>query len=69
MKIVINNVKVDGTRFACGMEVPVEKSVQQAIIDALSSIDGVSVVNTYDGSPMDEFDVEFVEDGATLTLG
>lgn len=67
MKIIVNNVKVDGTRFACGMEVPVEESVQKAIIDALNSIDGVDVFNTYDGSPMDEFDVEFVEDETTLT--
>jgi flagellar hook-associated protein FlgK len=47
----------------------VEDAVRKAIVDALSSIVGVSVSNTYDGSPTDEFDVEFVEDGATLTLG
>ena len=69
MKIIVNNVKVNGDCDHYAMTSDVEDAVRKAIVDALSSIDGVNVANTYDGSPTDEFDVEFVEDGATLTRG
>jgi flagellar hook-associated protein FlgK len=69
INIIVNNVKVNGDRDQYAMTSDVEDAVRKAIVDALSSIVGVSVSNTYDGSPTDEFDVEFVEDGATLTLG
>lgn len=72
MKIIVHSVKVGGDRDQYAMTSDVENSVRKAIVDALSSIDGISVTaydTPYYSVSTDEHDyyVEFLNDEWELT--